>query len=1145
MPPRGTTATPRGTTGTPKGATATPKGATATPKGATKKKKKESSNTIVHHYCFIRPFLARAFFAFLRNRERIRLNREEGKAGEAAYEGVEGIGLLSKERTLLHYKTRRITNVYRRHDATSEAFTRLIAEYTDEYREAHPEVDEERVLGYAIFTLATWRSFGTPVFAKECGFLSKWDKDEKERIREILLTYRELEELPRVLTRAYKPGQIMNRQISKETISWRDFDGTCDARLGDLWNIVFDIVKVARANYSWKEVAYFLTQARFYGEGIGKNRAPGFQCKELVQDLLDMRVFGGRDGVLDLNTWCAVGPGAKRGCNWVCGRLNPVADISNLSQAQAILEMKTLFDYALNDHYYHVDGARTSVCGLPPPKLELHDIQFGLCEFDKFMRHMNTNPYIKGDGSRGRLRFMKYSIERAMNAWLYDSSEFAWEVKQRELIRDQGRQETLREHQIFLDTLEKKGALMRDATKIRSTPSTPLASAVATSSTSVPVAERAPATPTPRLASTPSRKKQPAAPKAEVINQPSSVERKKTKKSAAGKQPALPALRMKVSDVIDEPPAAKREAKDEKEEEEKEEEAKEKEEGSAAKRVKTNGAVGKIGVIGGIDAVRNNDAVSAAKRIQLEEKTGHSASASSIANESCIIAAPVPTARLHPETEEPAASAASARINDTNAQWYNDAISMAENSKYSDQWWGSKNNEWNSKQEQSGGSWNSRGTWQKSTSADDARGGHRRDEGYHDDEQWRRNQRWNQGREDYNDRFAGDHRRRRDRDGNFYDDGREGKDWEDDRRLKRARDEEAQRLERETKAADQAAREEAEKKAKKARLERLERSIKLYPVSRFLEWKNIPREQCFGHVTGWLPENDELMQMNVGSVAPHIQCAGRHTLAIGGLCSLRNANGIYTWYSNYRLNGCSTWWSLDYRYCLCFRQDGKTLVLVAARDLKRYRGDKKDKRLEILMWDEETKGYVENFSPGANGFNGFALSNFRSDKTMNGSYVFNPDEACGNIPSAWWNCNRAHFMYSHFNHRSKTWEYTVTRQKFWPNVCRGETGGYLHRGDSGQWLELENSSDPKWVNTSGSIIDAQENTPADLVKIKEDVDGFALVDAFIKSQILLQKHKKVPTHRSRREVRDLEPSSSSARPTEYTASFQAAHDGFI
>merc|ERR1719193_788168 len=415
---------------------------------------KKGLNIVRNMEVAIIPFMAKAFFAFLRNRERIRLNRLVTDDPQQIYDGVEGEGVQTVQQTKQKFMTRRFTNVYRRNDATTVEFMKILAHAVDEYRGNNPDEPEDRVLGYVIFTLGAWRAFGTPMFAKECGFLSDWNDGEKQRLRSIVQDYIDMEAVPLICTAAYKPGNMMRFNLVRKPPHWKDFDQCVDGRLDDLWKICFDIPKIGRETGLWEEVAKKISEARYFGEGIGKNRCPSFHAKELAQDLLDTRIFGGRDAVIDLNTWCAVGPGAKRGLNWLTGRIKPPTDISNLFQKQAVFEMKTLYTMCMDKFYYNWNGKPTLVGGSKPPPLELHDVQFGLCEFDKFMRAVNTNPYIKDDWRRGRTKFFHYTDEQVQNSWLFDLSEYKELIEKRKKQREKAYHEEIERDKLFRKKLE-------------------------------------------------------------------------------------------------------------------------------------------------------------------------------------------------------------------------------------------------------------------------------------------------------------------------------------------------------------------------------------------------------------------------------------------------------------------------------------------------------------------------------------------------------------------------------------------------------------------------------------------------------------------------------------------------------------------
>ncbi len=93
----------------------------------------------------------------------------------------------------------------------------------------------------------------------------------------------------------------------------------------------------------------------------------GFMTKEALQDVMHTPVLS---NAVDRNTWCPAGPGARRGLNRIHGR--SVAKL--VSEGQLLSEMCSLF--------------KDARAYMPPfiPELELNDILFQLCEYDKYER---------------------------------------------------------------------------------------------------------------------------------------------------------------------------------------------------------------------------------------------------------------------------------------------------------------------------------------------------------------------------------------------------------------------------------------------------------------------------------------------------------------------------------------------------------------------------------------------------------------------------------------------------------------------------------------------------------------------------------------------------------------------------------------
>lgn len=214
----------------------------------------------------------------------------------------------------------------------------------------------------------------------------------------------------------------------------------------------------------------------------------------------------------------------------------------------------------------------------------------------------------------------------------------------------------------------------------------------------------------------------------------------------------------------------------------------------------------------------------------------------------------------------------------------------------------------------------------------------------------------------------------------------------------------------------------------------MERQIKLYPLTfEMTNWSKVPGR----HVKHWLPdEHLEFLpsEKDVPNMAPFITVVGRN-IEVCGCKSVLAANGIYTWFPHIKVSGCSTWWSADFCYVLCFNK--KTYALYAAKDIQ-----KKDGRdlvgSEILRWDSETKVYAE--LPNRPGFTGCTISG-AINETMNGSYLFDPEgethldrknsEKWGHhYPAVWWKPDRSYFMYVLFNKSTCMYEHRVNHGKF-------------------------------------------------------------------------------------------------------------------
>ena len=262
------------------------------------------------------------FFDFMARREALRLRKESGASWP-----------WSDDPILNEFK---FTNVKREHDRTTRWMRR---HWTGP--------NEERPGGEILFNCALFRCFGKVEFAEAVGWQTDWNPDTVAAVAADRLARR----LP-VFTGAYK--------ISNNGIKLPKQEVVCHHFLTPFWRRREALADEAERTKSWRQVSIAMRRIPGFG---GK----GFMTKEVLQDAMHTPVL--RD-VTDRNTYCPAGPGARRGLNRIHGRRVD----QNLDEGRALHEMRALFQAAPN----HLPDYM--------PELELHDIQFQLCEFDKYER---------------------------------------------------------------------------------------------------------------------------------------------------------------------------------------------------------------------------------------------------------------------------------------------------------------------------------------------------------------------------------------------------------------------------------------------------------------------------------------------------------------------------------------------------------------------------------------------------------------------------------------------------------------------------------------------------------------------------------------------------------------------------------------
>lgn len=232
-------------------------------------------------------------------------------------------------------QTYKFTNVKRSDDKTTRHFKTIY--------DAHESAADWEF----VYNAGVLRYFGTIAYADKVGWQERWDP---QHLKDCVVDLRERG--IKAFTGAYV--------ITNNAVSAPKEDVVVDTFLAPLLESSSSIAKVARVTQSWEKACDEIRKVRGFG-------GRGFMAKEVIQDVILTPLLS---GATDLDTYTPSGPGARRGLNRVFGR-----DVKHrLSEAQALEEMRYLF--SVRDDYL--------AAHMPP--LNLHDIQFQLCERDKYLR---------------------------------------------------------------------------------------------------------------------------------------------------------------------------------------------------------------------------------------------------------------------------------------------------------------------------------------------------------------------------------------------------------------------------------------------------------------------------------------------------------------------------------------------------------------------------------------------------------------------------------------------------------------------------------------------------------------------------------------------------------------------------------------
>lgn len=283
------------------------------------------------------------FWDFVRERELIRLRRLAGLPREQ----------WTSDEILQTYS---FTNVKRHHDRVTRL---LLTEFYDPHRlfndqkQTHLLASAE-ILRMYLLNAAIFRYFGTLESARTIGWLYEWSPDQKSRLLEMgsLLSF----------TPAYLVPNCGDTRAKYVVV--------CDI-IDSIWSVATEVV----AQTSWQRACEILS--RCWGCG-------SFMAKEVYLDFLLAR---GEWRPSDWQTWTPVGPGGQRGATWVRDGLvlSSSGKQTKMDEDEALEVIRVIYESRFNDGHWH-EPMRVDDDVLDPVDLDLTDVQFQLCEFDKYNR---------------------------------------------------------------------------------------------------------------------------------------------------------------------------------------------------------------------------------------------------------------------------------------------------------------------------------------------------------------------------------------------------------------------------------------------------------------------------------------------------------------------------------------------------------------------------------------------------------------------------------------------------------------------------------------------------------------------------------------------------------------------------------------
>ena len=250
----------------------------------------------------------------------------------------------------------KFTNVKREHD-------RVTAWLRAHWTSAHSDADAATVL----FNCGVFRTFGTVAFAEALGWthsLKDWDAGKARAAA--VACWRGGRH---AFTRAYCRPRF-NAERRRGDAGARPPVDVYDGAIRILAALRGECHNVMDRGGSWRAVCTRLRRVAGFG-------GSGFMAKEVLHDAMGWASV--RALVRDAGDWTPPGPGARRGLNRLHGRaldLGALAPADSPGEARFIKEMGLLLG-ALRDS----DRAFCSSL-----ELDIHDVQFQLCEYDKYCR---------------------------------------------------------------------------------------------------------------------------------------------------------------------------------------------------------------------------------------------------------------------------------------------------------------------------------------------------------------------------------------------------------------------------------------------------------------------------------------------------------------------------------------------------------------------------------------------------------------------------------------------------------------------------------------------------------------------------------------------------------------------------------------